>query len=149
MGKHRKRLQQGENTSSIIIKTTFPVKNYQSGVMSDSQALAIQNRLIVERWRLFTTSFVLAETHALLLNRLSQHIATAFLRNLEQGTTTLVWVTRADVQHANAIIYQYDDKDFSLTDATSFAVMEPLRISYAFIFDHHFTQYGLTVLTAS
>lgn len=114
-----------------------------------SQALAIQNRLIAEGWRLFTTSFVLAETHALLLNRLSQQIATAFLRDLEQGTTTLVWVTRADVQRAKAIIYQYDDKDFSLTDATSFAVMERLRIPYAFTFDHHFTQYGLTVLTAS
>lgn len=114
-----------------------------------SQALAIQNRLIVEGWRLFTTSFVLAETHALLLNRLSQYIATRFLRDLEQGTTTLVWVTRADVQRAKAIIYQYDDKDFSLTDATSFVVMERLRIPYAFTFDHHFTQYCLTVLTAS
>lgn len=114
-----------------------------------SQALAIQSRLIVEGWRLFTTSFVLAETHALLLNRLSQHIATAFLRNLEQATTTLVWVTRADVQRAKEIIYQYDDKDFSLTDATSFAIMERLGITTAFTFDQHFTQYGLTILTAS
>jgi len=114
-----------------------------------SQALAIQNRLIVERWRLFTTSFILAEAHALLLNRLSQQMATAFLRDLEQGTTTLVWVTRADVQRAKEIIYQYDDKDFSFTDATSFAIMERLRIPYAFTFDQHFTQYGLTVLTAS
>lgn len=114
-----------------------------------SQALAIQNRLILERWRLFTTSFVLAETHALLLNRLSQHIATEFLRSMEQSTTPLVWVTRSDVQRAKAIIYQYDDKDFSLTDATSFAIMERLRIPYAFTFDQHFTQYGLTVLAAS
>ena len=114
-----------------------------------SQALAIQNRLIVERWRLFTTSFILAEAHALLLNRLSQQMATAFLRDLEQGTTTLVWVTRADVQRAKEIIYQYDDKDFSFTDATSFAIMERLSIPQAFTFDQHFTQYGLTVLTAS
>ena len=43
-----------------------------------SQALAIRDRLIAEGWRLFTTSFVLAETHALLVNRLSQQIATKF-----------------------------------------------------------------------
>jgi uncharacterized protein len=113
-----------------------------------AQALIIRDRLIAERWRLFTTSFVLAETHALLLNRLSQEIATRFLHDLEQSTTTLVWVSPADVQHAKAIISQYNDKDFSLTDATSFVVMERLHIPYAFTFDRHFAQYGLTVLTA-
>ena len=113
-----------------------------------SQALAIRDRLIAEGWRLFTTSFVLAETHALLVNRLSQQIATQFLQDLEHSTTTLVWVTPDDVQRATAIIYQYDDKDFSLTDATSFAIMERLRIPYAFTFDHHFAQYGLAVLAA-
>lgn len=111
------------------------------------EAIAIRDRLITEGWRLFTTSFVLAETHALLLNRLSQDIATKFLQDMEQSTTTLVWVTPGDVQRAKAIIYQYDDKDFSLTDATSFAVMERLGIGVAFTFDRHFAQYGLTVLS--
>jgi uncharacterized protein len=113
-----------------------------------AQALAIKDRLIAERSHLFTTSFVLAEAHALLLNRLSQDIATRFLRDMEQSPTTLVWVTPADVQRAKAIIYQYDDKDFSLTDATSFAVMERIRVPSAFTFDRHFAQYGFTVLSA-
>jgi predicted nucleic acid-binding protein len=39
---------------------------------------------------------------------------------------TEVWVTPADVQRAKAIIYQYEDIDFSFTDATSFAVTEYL-----------------------
>jgi predicted nucleic acid-binding protein len=42
-----------------------------------------------------------------------------------------------------------DDKDFTLTDATSFAVMERLGITYAFTFDHPFTQYGFIALTAA
>src|SRR5918999_3678739 len=113
-----------------------------------AQALAISHRLIAEGWRLFTTSFVLAETHALLLNRLSQEIATRFLRDMEHSPTTLVWVTPADVERAKAIIYQYTDKDFSLTDATSFAVMERIRVPSSFTFDRHFAQYGFTVLTA-
>jgi predicted nucleic acid-binding protein len=114
-----------------------------------AQARTISTRLIAERWRLFTTSFVLAETHALLLNRLSQQIATRFLRDMDHSTTTLVWVTPADVERAKAIIYQYDDKAFSLTDATSFAVMERIRLPSAFAFDRHFVQYGFTVLTAN
>jgi uncharacterized protein len=104
--------------------------------------------LIAEGAHLFPTSFVLAETHALLVNRLSQPIATRFLRDMEHSSTTLVWVTPADVHRAKAIIYQYDDKDFSLTDATSFAVMERIGIPAAFTFDRHFTQYGFTVLAA-
>jgi uncharacterized protein len=114
-----------------------------------AQALAIRDRLIAEGWRLFTTSFVLAETHALLLNRLSQDIATRFLWTMDESLTTLVWVTPADVQRAKAIIYQYTDKDFSLTDATSFAVMERFDIHLAFTFDRDFAQYGFTVLTAN
>jgi predicted nucleic acid-binding protein len=95
-----------------------------------------------------TIRFVLAETHALLLNRLSQPIATRFLRDMEHSPTTVVWMTPADVQRAKAIISQYDDKDFSLTDATSFAMMERVRLPSAFTFDRHFAQYGLTVLSA-
>ena len=113
-----------------------------------AQARSISDRLIAEGWRLFTTSFVLAETHALLVNRLSQALATRFLRDMDHSPTTLVWVTPADVQRAKAIIYQYDDKDFSLTDAISFAVMERVRIPSVFPFDRHFAQYGFTVLSA-
>jgi predicted nucleic acid-binding protein len=40
------------------------------------QALTIRERLIAEGWRLFTTSFIL-------LNRLSQAIATRFLQEME------------------------------------------------------------------
>src|SRR5918911_2144493 len=111
-----------------------------------TQARTISERLTAESWRLFTTSFVLAETHALLLNRLSQPIATRFLRDMDHSPTTLIWVTPRDVERAKAIIYQYTDKDFPLTDAASFAVMERLRIPAAFPFDRHFAQYAFTVL---
>jgi len=67
---------------------------------------------------------------------------------MEQSSTTLVWVTPRDVARAKAIVYQYDDKDFSLTDATSFAVMERLTIPQALSFDRNFVQYGISVLSA-
>ncbi|SHF68103.1 PIN domain-containing protein [Desulfofundulus australicus DSM 11792] len=40
------------------------------------------------------------------------------------------------------IIKKYRDKDFSFTDATSFAVMYRYGINLAFTFDRHFKQYG-------
>lgn len=96
---------------------------------------------------LFTTSFIVAETHALLLNRLHRPAATRFLQDTEAAThIAVVWVTPTDVKHARQIINRYEDKSFSLTDATSFAVMERVGIAHAFTFDRNFAQYGLAVL---
>ena len=111
-----------------------------------AEARAIQEWLIRQRARLFTTDLVVAETHALLLTRLSHAVATAFLRDMTQSFTTVLWVKPSDIERARELIYRYDDKDFSLTDAASFVVMERAAISAAFTFDHHFAQYGLTVL---
>lgn len=112
-----------------------------------NRAKVIIQGLATQGWRLFTTNFIVVETHALLLTRLGRQFAWRFLQDIDHGTTAIVRVAIEDELRARAIIYQYDDKDFSLTDAISFVVMERLRITHAFTFDHHFTQYGLTALT--
>ncbi len=53
-----------------------------------------------------------------------------------------VWPTVEDEAAARAIIYRYEDKEFSLTDALSFAVMDRLHMSTAFTFDRDFERYG-------
>ena len=55
-------------------------------------------------------------------------------------------VTEDDESKAVTIVGQYVDKAFSYTDATSFAVMERLRLRTAFAFDPHFHQYGFQVI---
>src|SRR3989304_2636109 len=102
--------------------------------------------LIANHWRLFTTNFILAETHALLLARLGSSVALGVLQEIDHSATTIVRTRPADERRAREILAQYDDKDFSLTDAISFAVMERLRITHAFTFDRHFAQYGFNVL---
>lgn len=114
---------------------------------SHAIAASIRDRLIAERWRLFTTNFILAETHALLRARLGRLVALRALDAIVLSTTTIVRVSADDERHARAILHQYDDKDFTLTDALSFALMERLALAYAFTFDRHFAQYGFAVLT--
>ena len=41
-----------------------------------------------------------------------------------------------------ALFREYDDKDFSFTDCTSFVVMGQPKLSDVFGFDHHFEQIG-------
>ncbi len=109
-------------------------------------ARAILEQLSTQRWQLFTTEFIVAETHALLLSRRGRAVAARILAEIDHSTTTLVPITASDDQRARQIITDYDDKDFSLTDALSFAVMDRLEIAYAFSFDRHFAQYGFILL---
>lgn len=110
------------------------------------QARAAWLQLTAERWQAHTTNFVIAEAHALFLALSGRADAAAFLRQMVQGPATVVRAGAADESRARAIIFQYTDKDFSLTDAISFAVMERLGIGVAFSFDRDFAQYGFRML---
>jgi uncharacterized protein len=68
------------------------------------------------------------------------------LLGIDRGNTLIIRVSEADERRAREILVRYDDKEFSLTDATSFAVRERLDITQAFTFDHHFVQFGFRAL---
>jgi predicted nucleic acid-binding protein len=112
-------------------------------------ARAIQGFLVAYRFRLFTTNLILAETHALLLSRLGYHVALRVLTEIDQSRTTLIRPSSADERAARVLLAKYDEKDFSLTDAIRFVVMDRLRIAQAFTFDRNFTQYGFVPLMPS
>ncbi len=120
-----------------------------------SEAQVLLDRLTDERCSLYTTNFVLAETHALLLHRLKPARGEPFARatalrvvqRLYQGAEqlgTLMRVTAADETEAFALLARFADKNFTFTDATSFAVMERLGLSLAFSFDEDFVRAGFT-----
>lgn len=116
---------------------------------SHPAAIAIQSDLIAQRRSLVTSNWVLAEAHALILARVGHRFALRVLLAIDRSDTTIVRVDDEDERRARDILVRYDDKDFSLTDATSFAVMERLGISETFSFDRHFVQYGFRLASAS
>ena len=109
-------------------------------------ASAIITRVPDEPSQLFTTNFIVAEMHALILTRRGRYRALQALEELYRSSTTIVRVSAEDERQAIEILTRYQDKEVSFTDATSFVVMERLRIPLAFTFDHNFAQYGLMVL---
>jgi predicted nucleic acid-binding protein len=114
--------------------------------LQHQRAVAVIAQLAAEHCHLFTTNFIVAETHSLLLNRLGRDLAALVLQRIDQSTTTIVRISATDERRARDIISGHRDKDYTLTDATSFAVMERLRIGDAFTFDRHFAQYGYALL---
>lgn len=88
----------------------------------------------------------MAESHALLLTRRNRAVALDFLDAVDESGTIIVRVSSADERRARDILHRFADKHFSFTDATSFAVMERLRMTAAFTFDRNFAQFGFVVL---
>lgn len=111
------------------------------------EAVQVAGLLARTGYRQLTSNIVVIETHALLMSHLDISVAAGFLRSIDRGGTTIVRARASDEERAKQIIYQYQDKDFSFTDAISFAIMERLHIPYAFTFDRHFAQFGFTVLS--
>lgn len=130
----------------IFVDTSGFVALIVSNDKNHDQARAILNSL--SGARLYTTNFVLAETHAYLIRFVGHGPARSFLRSMDKpGATTFIRVRSMDEVRAKDVIYRHQDKDYSFVDALSFVVMERLGISHAFAFDQHFVQYGVQLLS--
>jgi predicted nucleic acid-binding protein len=93
-----------------------------------------------------TSNFVVVETYQVLLARENRRFALRFLDRIEASAIVEVAATPHDQSRAREMLRRYDDKDFSLTDAISFAMMERLGIREAIAFDVRFEQYGFALL---
>lgn len=92
---------------------------------------------------LVTSSYIFDETVTLIRMHLGHHIAVQFGARLRhEKIAKLLRITDSDEQKAWDIFERHQDKQFSFTDCTSFALMERLGIDTAFAFDRHFRQYG-------
>jgi predicted nucleic acid-binding protein len=65
--------------------------------------------VVEERVRLFTTNFVVAETHALVLARRERAIALRVLQEIDRSTIALVRVSARDEQRARQIIFGFQE----------------------------------------
>lgn len=110
-----------------------------------SQARTIMRQLAKDQDTLYTSNFVIAETHALVLKRRGSTPAYRFLEFIFQSTIRIVRVDQTDETQARSILFGYMSKGYSYTDAVSFAIMRRIHIHRAFTFDDHFAQHGFMV----
>jgi predicted nucleic acid-binding protein len=104
-----------------------------------ARAVAIARQIASERRPSFITNYIETEAHALLLRKLGRTIAREWLLT---GGLTVIRALPDEEQRAKALLARYTDKDWTLCDAVSFALLDARRIRRAFTFDHHFRQYG-------
>lgn len=116
----------------------------------DHATLATAFRAAVgRRRRIVTTNLVVAESHALLRRPAGRRAALTFVRTVGEAPN-LVVRSSAELEEAAARdwLERYEDQDFSLTDAVSFAVMAQRGIADALTLDHHFVIAGYRAMGA-
>ena len=114
-----------------------------------TQAVEFLDEVKSKELQLVTTDYIFDETLTLLRFKLSHSAAERFGKDLlSSQICQLLEVNQKLRQKAWDIFVKYDDKKFSFTDCTSFAIMDELDIKLAFSFDAHFKQYGFSILPA-
>ena len=110
---------------------------------SDKNHLKAKRFLETNMLPLFTSNLVVVEFVNLVNARRGHEEALKIGKKFyEEDLSAIVNITSEDEKRAWQIFRKYSDKNFSLTDCTSFAVMERLGVKKAFAFDIHFIQYG-------
>ena len=103
------------------------------------KAVVVARQLANQHRPCFISNYIEAEAHALLLRKLGRTLAREWLL---RGKLPVIRALPREEEKAKEIITLHEDKNFSLCDAISFAVIELRGASAAFTFDHHFQQYG-------
>jgi predicted nucleic acid-binding protein len=108
-----------------------------------ARAVAVAREIAREHRPCFVTNYIEAETHALLLRKLGRTLAREWLLT---GGLPVLRALPAEEQRAREILTRSSDKDWTLCDAVSFALLESRGMRHAFSFDAHFRQYGRIVV---
>lgn len=120
------------DSSAILAAIDARDENHQ-------RAAAAVDELAAAQLRGFMTNYIEAETHALLLRKLGRGAA---LQWLQKPGIHMVRAGANEEDAARAMLMRFADKDWSLCDAISFAVMEARGVREAFAYDAHFRQWG-------
>lgn len=106
-------------------------------------ALDVRDELMAGGERLVTSDYILDEVYTLIRMRVGHGAAVDFGESLRASRFFRTEpVMTADLEAAWRIFKRYDDKPFSFTDCTSFALMERLKLKAAFTFDRNYREYG-------
>ena len=107
------------------------------------QAISTMQELRADQIQLITSEFIFLEIADGFANSPKRDSITDWVNQLRQmPTLTCVPLSQTLLNDAWTLYSQYSDKEWGLTDCTSFVIMKQQDISVAFTSDKHFEQAG-------
>jgi len=127
----------------MFLDTSFIIALEDADDQNHNNAILYWRRFKKKPCKLVTTSYVFDETVTLLKKRLGfAKAAEVGKRLLESSLVEMVHISQEDFIKGWEMFMKHKDKGYSLTDCTSFLVMEKMCINEALTFDEHFRQIG-------
>ncbi len=112
-----------------------------------SQAKAVMQRLQQDRNKLVTSEFVLFELADALSSPAIRQQTVGFVQTLRKNPLVEIVPLSADLgEQAWQLYAARPDKEWGVTDCTSFVIMGAQNIKQAFTADHHFSQAGFQII---
>jgi predicted nucleic acid-binding protein len=132
---------------SVFVDTSYVTSLVNTRDQWHETALRWERRLAVERRRLVATEFILIEiADALARVRFRAHALKIIETLRSSALVEIVPVSTGLFQTALMLYESRPDKDWGLTDCTSFVVMKHGNLTEALSTDDHFRQAGFRAL---
>ncbi len=135
----------GQNTLFVDTGAWYALADRSD--LHHNEAVEIYPKLLSSYPPLKTTNLIIAETYILIRRGIGSQAAIAFLENIASSPRVVKIYSDSILEEtAESILRQYQDQDFSYTDAVSFVVMKQYGITEAFSFGKHFVTAGFTLI---
>lgn len=127
----------------VFVDTTALVAYFNKRDNYHAEARGFFRSLPKKKVRPVITDYIFDEFVTMALRRAGHALASASGEHLlNSGIVEVVWLDESVKSKAWDYFKQHDDKQFSFTDCTSFALMKEMDIKQYFGFDDHFKQAG-------
>lgn len=133
--------------TAVFVDTAAWLALLNSRDAYDEAANQVMAKLQQEKGHLLTTEFVLLEVADALAAPAFRQQTIQFINSLKETSFLTIVPLNKGLHDAAWELYSTRlDKEWGLTDCTSFVVMEQEEIATAFTTDHHFVQAGFQKL---
>lgn len=128
----------------VVVDTSAFYALISSSDAFHTQAKSSYGRLLDWEWQLWTTSYILVETSALVHHRVGFEALKTFMETILSGIVHVLWVENTIHSEAWRRMMGRQGREFSLVDWTTMVVAERLKAS-VFTFDQGFRQQGILI----